>query len=168
MPHLCVLLEEFCYQRYESRWPVGSLRLLLTGLTDSFGWIRGALSGPWKAVMSMERGEPGIPRTPLPLKWLEALVVAAISMSWYNMAASLLLGFFGLLRPADLYMVSDGTTSCWRTSTGSGPFYYRASASQRHGGAEESSSTSGSISKSWYAHCRHSSVAFRRTVLCGR
>ena len=100
---MCVFLEEFCYQSYETRWPVGSLRHLLTALGDRFGWLRGVLSGPWKVLQAIEREEPSVPRSPLPVTWLEAMVVAAISMSWLNMATSLLVSFFALLRPAELY-----------------------------------------------------------------
>ena len=157
--HLCVLFEEFCYQSYDSRWPVGSLRLLLSGLTDLYGWIRGAFSGPWKAVLAMEREEPGVPRIPLPVKWLEALVVAAISMSWYNMVASLLLFFRRAASSRSLWS-QTGRHSCWRTSTCSVPFCCCASVSQGQGGAGESSSTSGAISKSWSALSRRFSCAF--------
>ena len=82
---------------------MGCLRHLLTGLADRFGWLRGVLSGPWKVVQAIEREEPNVPRSPMPVTWLEALVVSSLTMRWFNMAAALLLGFFALLRPAELY-----------------------------------------------------------------
>ena len=103
VPTLSVLLEEFCYQSFETRWPVGSLRHLLTGIIDRFGWLRNVLSGPWKVLHAIEKDEPSVPRSPLPVTWLQALVVMTISLQWFRMAASLLLGFYGLLRPSELY-----------------------------------------------------------------
>ena len=36
VPTLCGLLEEFYYQSYVARWPIGSLRHLLTGVVDRY------------------------------------------------------------------------------------------------------------------------------------
>ena len=103
VPSLCELLQEFSYQSFETRWPTNCLRQLLTGVVDRYGWVRGSLSGPWKVVCAIERTEPSIPRAPLPLLWLQAFVVTALSFRSWRMASALLLGFFALLRPAELY-----------------------------------------------------------------
>ena len=73
---------------------------------DRFGWLRHVLGGSWRVVAAWEREEPSIPRAPLPVKWLRALVVCALTLKLCSTASALLVGFFGLLRPIEIYTVS--------------------------------------------------------------
>ena len=82
---------------------MGHCRHLLVGVADRFGWLRWVLGGPWKVVSAWERAEPAEPRAPIPVKWVRALIIGALSLGWMNMALSMLLGFFALLRPIELF-----------------------------------------------------------------
>ena len=103
VPLLSDLLQEYVYQCYEERFPVGHCRHLLVGVADRFGWLRRVLGGPWKVVSAWERAEPAEPRAPIPVKWVRALIIGALTLGWMNMALSLLLGFYALLRPIELF-----------------------------------------------------------------
>ena len=103
VPTLSDLLQEYCYQCFEERLPAGHCRHLLVRICDRFGWLRRVLGGPWKVIAAWEREEPSEPRSPIPVHWVQALVLGALSIGWMSMALSLLLGFFGLLRPIELF-----------------------------------------------------------------
>ena len=99
---LSELLEEYLYQLFETRWSRGEARQALLATGDAHGWIRSSLSGAWRILRHWERLEPDKARAPCPILWLRALTVAAATWSWPRVALTLLLGFFGLLRPSEI------------------------------------------------------------------
>ena len=99
---LSEFLEEYLYQLFEMRWSRGEGRQVLLGVADRFGWMRSQLAGPWRVLRNWERLEPDKRRSPCPISWLRALAVSAIAWHWESVALCLLLGFFGLLRPAEM------------------------------------------------------------------
>ena len=74
----------------------------LNALTQQFGWVRSSLAGPWNLLKTWEQLEPVQHHPPMPAQVLFALAAIAQLWHWPRMAAILVLGFFGLLRPAEL------------------------------------------------------------------
>jgi hypothetical protein len=99
-------LEEYLYQLFEMRWSRGEGRQVLLATADMHSWMRNQLAGPWRVLRNWERLEPDKHRAPLPVVWLKALAVTAMTWSWPRVALILLLSFFGLLRPSESYGLS--------------------------------------------------------------
>ena len=102
VPVLAMVLQEFVYDAFEKRWSIGKVRETLNGVAARYHWIRGQLSGPWKVVTTWAVKYPTTPHWPIPLFVLHALVYLAVGWDWHTVAALLLLGYYGLLRPGEL------------------------------------------------------------------
>ena len=95
-------LEEYLYQLFSTRWSHNEGRQLLLGVGDRHSWMRSQLSGPWRILRNWQRLEPPCHRLPIPVVWFRGLVVTALCWGWKSLVLCLLLGYFGLLRPAEI------------------------------------------------------------------
>ena len=102
VPVLAMVLQEFVYDAFEKRWSIGRVRETLNGVAARYHWIRGQMSGPWRVVTTWAVKYPTTPHWPIPLFVLHALVYLAVGWDWHTVAALLLLGYYGLLRPGEL------------------------------------------------------------------
>ncbi|CAE7290791.1 unnamed protein product, partial [Symbiodinium sp. CCMP2592] len=74
----------------------------LNAVTQQFGWLRSSLAGPWNLIRTWEQLEPVQHHPPMPAMVLHALAVTALQWGWPRMAVALVLGFYALLRPAEI------------------------------------------------------------------
>lgn len=95
-------LEEYMIHLYLTRHTRQMAAETLNVVVQKFGWLRTALAGPWKVVRTWETLEPSRHHPPIPRQVVFALAATALAWEWPKVAALLLLGFFGLLRPSEL------------------------------------------------------------------
>ena len=103
--HIDVLsewLEEYLivmYLRGKSRRAAAET---LNGLSQTYGWLRSSHAGPWGLIRTWEGLEPVPHHLPMPAQVVHAVVGTVLCWQWHRMAVLLVLGFFGLLKPAEL------------------------------------------------------------------
>ena len=102
VPALAMALQEFVYDAFEKSFGLGRIKETLNAVAQYFHWTRGQLSGPWKAITAWKVKSPTTPHWPIPLFLLNALAGLAIAWDWHLVAALLLLGFYGFMRPGEL------------------------------------------------------------------
>ena len=73
--------------------------------------MKGMLGAAWAALRTWEMLEPPDLHPPAPLKILQAMVVCACCWRWWDMAATLCVGFWRLLRPSEYLSLSSGDFS---------------------------------------------------------
>ncbi|CAE7563489.1 unnamed protein product [Symbiodinium natans] len=95
-------LEEYMVAMFLQRRSRRAAAETLNALAQRFGWLRSSLAAPWNLVKTWEQLEPVQHHPPVPKAVNDALVVTALLWRWPRMAALLVLGFFGLLRPSEL------------------------------------------------------------------
>jgi hypothetical protein len=94
-------VEEYTIQRYLEGWSRTRAAEALLALQDRYGILRGNMGGPWRIMRSWALTEPVSLHPPCPVALLKAMVVTALAWSWFEVATTLLTGFFGLLRPIE-------------------------------------------------------------------
>ena len=95
-------LEEYMTVMYENGHSRRAAAETLNAVAQRFGWVRSALAGPWGLIRTWEMLEPVQHHPPMPVQVVRALAVTAMVWKWHHVAVSLVLGFFGLLRPSEL------------------------------------------------------------------
>ena len=87
---------------FESRRARGDFAETLNAVQQKFHWLAGQLAGGWRLLRTWEAVEPSAVRPPLPLPLLAAMVGTAAGWGWTRFTAIILIGFFALLRPAEM------------------------------------------------------------------
>ncbi|MBM4022198.1 MAG: hypothetical protein FJ284_08145 [Planctomycetes bacterium] len=75
---------------------------LLSGFLRRYPWYRGRLAEAWHSFAVWNRAVPHFTRLALDYRILRALVCICLLWRWTSMASLLMLGFHGLLRPAEM------------------------------------------------------------------
>ena len=104
-PLLSTLAREFGFSLYEQRRPQADLRDLLLGIQDAHGYARPAHVAPWRVVRTWGRLEPSEIRTPMPYSIFKAVRAVALGWKWFRVAVILHIAYFGLLRPAEAFVL---------------------------------------------------------------
>lgn len=99
---LSELVEEFGRVLYENGASRRNFAETLNALQQSFPFLRPTLNGPWQLVTTWENLHPTTVHPPMPLPLLRAMISVALSWNWTRLALVLCLGFYGLLRPAEM------------------------------------------------------------------
>eukprot|EP00435_Cladocopium_sp_Y103_P037725 s865_g10.t1 len=94
-------LEEYGKHLYEINASRRNFAETINMVQQLFPYLRPMLAGPWQLVTTWESLHPSQLHPPLPFPLLQAMVAVAVSWRWIRAALMLLLGFFGLLRPAE-------------------------------------------------------------------
>ena len=96
----------YCYT--ELGWSRTRTAEAVLAVTDRHPAIRQMLGGAWRLLRAWAITEPTDLHPPCPLRLLQAMVVSAIAWGWLETGATLLLGFFALLRPIEYLSVKWG------------------------------------------------------------
>lgn len=99
---IALMIKEFGNHLFETGKSLYLLRHLVVFVQKEFLGARMYLSCCWDLIAKWETLEPPIHRTPLPSVILRAMVVVALHWKWPRFAATLVLGFFGILRPGEI------------------------------------------------------------------
>ena len=103
--------EEFVVQAFLEKWGRTKTAETLLAICDAAPVMKGMLGAAWAALRTWEMLEPPDLHPPAPLKILQAMVVCAGCWRWWDMAATLWVGFWCLLRPSEYLSLSSGDFS---------------------------------------------------------
>ena len=73
----------------------------INAVVDQLPHLRGQLAAPWTTLSRWEEVEPVSRSMVMPASVLQAAISLSLLWSWPRMAAALLIGFHGLLRPSE-------------------------------------------------------------------
>ena len=93
---------DFAERLYQGGRPVYVLRNLVLGVQDVRRHWRGCLGGAWDAVRIWQDAVPHHHRVALPRYAFEALMGVVLAWRWYDVAAVLMVGWAGALRPGEM------------------------------------------------------------------
>lgn len=96
------LLEEYGRVLYETGASRRTFAETINIVQQRFPYLKTLMTGPWQLATTWENLHPTQVHPPIPKPLLEAMVSIAISWKWYRLALLFLLGFYALLRPAEL------------------------------------------------------------------
>ena len=100
----------------EQLWQEGDPRYwaedTLSGFTKFIPSMRGNLRLSWALVTAWQRNEPPQRCAPLSLDILLAMVGRCVQLQWHRMGLLLLIGFFCLLRTAEMYKLRVSDLEC--------------------------------------------------------
>lgn len=100
------LLEEYGRVLYEKGASRRTFAETINVIQQRFPFLKTMMTGPWQLATTWENLHPTQVHPPIPKPLLEAMVSVAISWKWHRLALLLLLGFYALLRPAELYFLT--------------------------------------------------------------
>lgn len=96
------LLEEFGKVLYEQGASRRNYAETINSVQQMCPFLRTMMVGPWQLVTTWETLHPSQLHPPIPYQLLLAMASQALGWKWHRMCLLLLLGFFALLRPAEL------------------------------------------------------------------
>ena len=99
------LLEEYGRVLYETGASRRTFAETINVVQQKFPFLRRMMTGPWQLATTWESLHPSQMHPPIPKPLLEAMVSISISWKWHRLALLLLLGFYALLRPAELFFL---------------------------------------------------------------
>ena len=87
---------------FEARWSRGDFAETVNALQHAFHWAAASMSGARRLLGVWEKIEPSTVRRPVPYPVLAALVGTSLAWGWVRLCSLILIGFYALLRLAEL------------------------------------------------------------------
>jgi len=97
------VLAGFGQELYDAKAPLGDFAETINAVVDRRRPLRWKLTEAWDLANTWRVIMPGNNRTAMPLAVLLAFVSLALMWDWADVAVNLLVGFFALLRPFELF-----------------------------------------------------------------
>ena len=86
---------------YEAGYPRYMLTYTITGLQDAFPHFRGHLQPAWQIDKKWQAAEPGECRPVISAPIMQAMVAVSLTWRWYFWAGVSMVGYLGMLHPAE-------------------------------------------------------------------
>ena len=103
---LCEWIAEYVVHVYMEGWSRTQAAEMLLSIMDRHGHLRQSLGAAWRLLKSWQVSEPAELHPPCPIVLLKAMVVSSLAWGWFEVATTLLVAFFGLLRPNEYLSLS--------------------------------------------------------------
>jgi hypothetical protein len=103
VPSLACCLEAYGKHLFVERRLLRDFAETVNAVQQTYHWTRGSLSAAWRVLRTWEDLEPTEVHQPMPESVLQAMVCTALCWEWPRVAMLLLIGFYSLLRPIELY-----------------------------------------------------------------
>jgi len=105
------LLEQYAQSCFNSGRSLRDFKETINAVVDLRPRLRGCLPAAWDSAWEWRARQPGLNRIAMPPSVVRAMAVVALHWGWTDLAALILIGFLGMLRPAELLAltVQDAT-----------------------------------------------------------
>jgi len=105
------LLEQYAQACFNSGRSLHDYKETINAIVDLRPRLRGCLPAAWDSAWEWRARQPGLNRIAMPPGVVRALAVVALHWGWIDLAALILIGFLGMLRPIELLAltVQDAT-----------------------------------------------------------
>ena len=106
---VAIRLEEYGRVLYEKGETRRNYAETVSVVVQRHPFLKTFMAGPWRLLTTWEALCPGKVHPPFPLPLLKAAVTTALAWGWHRFALLMLIGFYALLRPCELFAlrVSD-------------------------------------------------------------
>jgi len=105
------LLEQYAQACFNSGRSLHDFKETINAVVDLRPRLRGCLPAAWDSAWEWRARQPGLNRIAMPPSVVRAMAVVALHWGWTDLAALILIGFLGMLRPIELLAltVQDAT-----------------------------------------------------------
>eukprot|EP00435_Cladocopium_sp_Y103_P060681 s641_g22.t1 len=99
------MLGEFGRMMYEQGSSRRNYAETINAVVQDFPFLRQVMNGPWQLATTWETIHPSALHPPIPQPLMLAMVAVALAWKWFRMSLLILIGFYALLRPAEIFLL---------------------------------------------------------------